>query len=598
MKEIKNKNKLTVRIACVILVIVLCAPLLLACDYQDDGDVSNTTAATTAPDAGNEGPNEGDEGNGDPTGDIDLISNGSAGVRVIYTNKDGEAIIDAAKDIGAKLGELGGAKISAVVDFAIDKNDSVLEILVGGTKYDVSTNAMEALAPNSYSITVVGNKVIVVASNPYLYSEAVDALLDAVTVSGKNVTLSREFSETSKSYSVLSLIEDKVTEYSIVYANSDKTAKEQAAILQGMFSDEGIDIEVYPDTNAVTGKEILIGNTNRPASANSKAYYLNAYSYVDNKGNLSITGNLSVGVADLGKYLYKCEDSVYIPEMLFGSATPEGFGNTPKYEGSGTVKLIENHELSNSYYVQASGATQNDYNNYVKKLEAAGYSKYHSAKANKSQFATYTDGYNIVNLSYIEYVDGSAKYINIAIDCTDNSALPVMEDDSESVTTFQLTMVNTECSFILRLEDGRFIIFDGGTNGIHDRDNAKLLYDLLVSQNVLEGKPIIAAWYISHHHGDHVGGFINFLSKYGSKISLETVIMNTPSQATMSSITDGTDYEYGWITNVFNRTKLFVPNVKFIIAHAGQRFVYAGLTVDVLYTPENYYGSTMFYGNH
>ena len=65
-----------------------------------------------------------------------------------------------------------------------------------------------------------------------------------------------------------------------------------------------------------------------------------------------------------------------------------------------------------------------------------------------------------------------------------------------------LTMVDTfdfGLSFVLRLTDGRFIVFDGGWE---TRDYAERLMAVLKKQCVTE-KITIAAWIMTHPHIDH-----------------------------------------------------------------------------------------------
>ena len=89
-------------------------------------------------------------------------------------------------------------------------------------------------------------------------------------------------------------------------------------------------------------------------------------------------------------------------------------------------------------------------------------------------------------------------------------------DSTDKVTTPQLTQINGACAFILRLSDGRFLVIDGGLNY---EKNWKSIYEQLVAQNVRGGKPVIAAWILSHAHVDHYGGFIGFAEHYGEKVT-------------------------------------------------------------------------------
>ena len=586
----KNANKgasVALKLICAALVLVFCVLGAVACNNtSDDGAATSDTNSTTS--AVPQVP------------PITLASGGEAKVRVLYNAQGGNMVISAARSIGESLSEMCGVKISDSPDVISDMNPADIEILVGDTKYTESKDAINALAPDSYSVTVVGNKIVVVSNNAYLYSKAVEELLAAITVSNGTMTVASDLSKISDSFPVITLAANRKTEYMIVYDEDDEVAKTQATALKNSFFSIGITISIAPDSVASRGKEILIGDTNRELSANSEAYYLNSHSRCDENGNFSITGNLVEGVADLIRYVEdtsRIGTTISVPQYLFGFVTPAGYGNAPKYEGSGEVTLYENHELSKSYYVQAVGATEKDYNAYIEKLKASGFEHYDSSESQDSLFSTYTDGYNIVNLSYIEYEDpfedrGTEQYINIAIECTDTTALPPLEDNSEKITTTQLTMTRCDMAFILRLEDGRFIVIDGGVN-----ETAPIMYEQLVAQNVRGGKPVIAAWYISHHHGDHVGGFLKFLSTYKDKIILESVVTNTPSMPRLSDIEDGGGYEYGWINSMYSGLKSTFPEAQIIMAHIGQRFVYSGLTVDVLFTPENFYNHILFYGN-
>lgn len=581
----KDKNRaLALKLIAAALLIIVCVIGATACKNNDGGNTPSATT-TTAPQI-------------DP---ITLVSGGEAKARVIYNPKGGNMVISAAKSLSSSLSELGGVTVVDSLDMLSEKNPEDVEILVGETEYSESKAALGALAPNSYSITISGKKIVVVANNPYLYYEAVDALLGALSVSDGAMTLAGDFSKISESYPVVTLAADKKTDYTIIYANADATAKTQATALKNAFLTAGITVQVSPDTSSASGKEILIGNTNRAASANSEAYYLNSYTRADDNGNLAITGNLEAGVADLIKYvedISRMGNKIDIPTYLFGFVTPSGYGNAPEYEGGGTVKLFENHESSKSYYVQAANATEKDYKAYINKLEAAGFKNYYSTKSQDSLFSIYTDGYNIVNLSYLEYTDPFAEnntttqYVNIAIECIENTTLPPLEDNSEKITSTQLTMTNSEMSFIIRLEDGRFVVIDGGTNS-----GVPIIYEQLVAQNVRGGKPVVAAWFITHHHGDHVGGFLKMLSTYKDKIVLETVVTNVPGKGVLQTITDGVDYEYGWINTLYSGIKQNSPDTTFTIAHAGQRFVFAGLAVDVLIAPENFYQKDLSVGN-
>ena len=305
----KDKNRaLALKLIAAALLIIVCVIGATACKNNDGGNTPSATT-TTAPQI-------------DP---ITLVSGGEAKARVIYNPKGGNMVISAAQSLSSSLSELSGVVVVDSLDMLSEKNPEDVEILVGETEYSESKAALGALAPNSYSITISGKKIVVVSNNPYLYSEAVDALLGALSVSDGTMTLAGNFSKISESYPVVTLAADKKTDYTIIYANADATAKTQATALKNAFLTARITVQVSPDTSSASGKEILIGNTNRAASANSEAYYLNSYTRADDNGNLAITGNLEAGVADLIKYvedISRMGNKIDIPTYLFGFVTP------------------------------------------------------------------------------------------------------------------------------------------------------------------------------------------------------------------------------------------------------------------------------------
>lgn len=566
----KKFNKSWVRALCLIMAVLLSAVSFFGCN-NGGADNSQTTGTTEYVEP------------------ITLASDGKAKVSIVYSITDSSVVSASARSLGASLSERCGFDIPLVIDSLGTTSTEGYEIVVGNTDRASSKAAIEALAPNSYSVTISGKEIIVVASNIYLYSEAVDALLAAITVSDGAMTLAGNYSKASGSYDVLNLIADKKTDYKIIYASADETAKAQATALKNaFFSVAGTTIEIAADFNDATGKEILIGNTSRELSKNSEAYYFSSETKCDLDGNVSVTGNLKAGVDSIIKYIeetYRASGRVDIPKNLFGLVIPSGYGNTPKYEGSGKIKIVEGFESVKNYYVQADGATEEDYKDYAKKLVDSGFKLYYSTQAQSSRFATYTDGYNIVNISYIEYYSPYVQnqhvtYVNIAVDSMEKGALPPLEDNSEKITDIQVALVNSENAFIIRLEDGRFLVIDGGLKKTNEKNNADLIYKYIVENNVLEGRPVIAAWLITHPHSDHVSAYSDFAQRYNNKVDLNMVICNLPNSE-MDRVEQSNQVYEG-------ATKQF-SNAKYVVAHAGQRFAFAGLDLDVLFTYENLY---------
>ena len=173
-----------------------------------------------------------------------------------------------------------------------------------------------------------------------------------------------------------------------------------------------------------------------------------------------------------------------------------------------------------------------------------------------------------------------------------NSSLPQKSEPFEAITTLQFTVFR-HAVYIIRLPDGRFLIIDSHLNRAHLVDG---IYEELCRQNVLEGKPVIAAWMFTHAHSDHVGGFIGLMEKYGDKVEIQSIIHNFPGEETyfgknyleysMDNVSNG-------MTSLMRRMKELMDEKltgnRCIVAHTGQTFEYPDIKVEIIFTSENLY---------
>jgi len=150
-------------------------------------------------------------------------------------------------------------------------------------------------------------------------------------------------------------------------------------------------------------------------------------------------------------------------------------------------------------------------------------------------------------------------------------------------TLYQLELdySNIDCgmSYVFHMQCGRFFIIDGGyfTTGEEDR-----LYDFLKER--CGGTPIIAGWFFSHAHDDHIGNFIQFVQKYREQVVIEKLIYNFQS-------IDLPEIECDWkssgpaIVREFYRTiEKFCKGIPIFTPHTGDVFQVGEITVEVLFT--------------
>ena len=243
------------------------------------------------------------------------------------------------------------------------------------------------------------------------------------------------------------------------------------------------------------------------------------------------------------------------------------------FENSQIINLEKNAVLAKAKDVSAS-----DYQELCRNLENNGYVLYADKCEGENLFATYTGNGYILNVSFTSF-EGTVRLI-----CDNGDCLPPAKCEYESVTTPLITQVRNpyfmcDCgmTYVIRLEDGRFVLIDGGEG---EYDEIEHTMDILNEQNVLEENPVIAAWFITHAHGDHFFGFNQIMDKYGDKIIVERLVYNwsVPEKTgPMSPLGD------------FNRVVESMNDTDIITARTGQVYSFAGTDFEILYSCEDLY---------
>lgn len=228
-----------------------------------------------------------------------------------------------------------------------------------------------------------------------------------------------------------------------------------------------------------------------------------------------------------------------------------------------------------------------DYQNYVKKIEESGLEKVSSRDAVGNYFSTFKNDKYAVTAYYRD----SQKLMRLITEPAAN--LFVQDANSyQTVTTPKLVMIGDlfdseqklsglEC-MILQLSDGRFIVVDGGvaSNGFSDK-----IYQVMVMLS--DGKPdvTVAAWFISHSHNDHTGGFVGASLHYHNHIKVEKMFFNFIDSSVSSLIEAGGAAE---AQKVYNTLNSYYPDTAVYKCHSGQVYQIADARIEVLYTPDDY----------
>ncbi len=244
---------------------------------------------------------------------------------------------------------------------------------------------------------------------------------------------------------------------------------------------------------------------------------------------------------------------------------------------------------------------------YVAKLKANGYTEHITREVMDNKFATLYSDKQTVNLAYYK----ADKKTRLIIEPFDKTTLFGAEADNKYnvVTKSQITMLGLEyqksdggyasngLSILIRIADGRFIVVDGGFNSAKDMD---MLIAQMKAQSAdyvaKTGGIKIAGWIITHAHGDHSGAIAGQYSKLKSNnIKVERFIVNFMSDDERNKsinyyLSNGSSNwssgEGSQWSKVYSNAAALGADI--VVTHVGHIYYLADLTIETLYTIENY----------
>ena len=417
--------------------------------------------------------------------------------------------------------------------------------------------------------------------------------------------------------------------YSYAKTGSDRIASRLRA--------SGFPVQINSDAITSANFEIQIGLLDR---AEQQSYFslfdVNEYAIV-------VTSNRVMLLAWHDAALKVCVDSFY-SYLLMGSPTmPVGFVGVGVANGTWKTDFVRptgtNIALSAGQYVNdnslqflytGSGVTSSAYLAYCTQLVSDGFSlvwentiennefrMYKNTTKNIALYVAYNDyTYNaefeaLYEQNYGTYDDVFAphfeKCIRIVSAPLSSLSLPAQLNSQQSYTKVTDTYMTTVgmatayvgTCYVIMLEDGRFVIIDGGR-----RSDATVtaIWDTMVnlykkaygSEAVPSAqRPIhVAAWYLTHAHDDHYTAFAQMANMiYGdsakkSAFKIDYVIANLPGR---NSIVEDFVTAWGYDNNAnIHSLKNKIGNFQYVKVHAGQRIYLANLMIEVLMTYEDF----------
>lgn len=545
-----------------------------------------------------------------------------------------------------------------------------LEILVGKTKRVETDQALAEIEGDGWIIKTINSKIVIVGTTDYLtrvaFAYFIDNYMNAEKIANSAVTMNQRVIVSNQP--MVSLVKDGAGQYSVVYSDrlDDKKGSEFGNEPAGTTYDHEYDIgykirttlitltrvsaTTFPlktDADEAAEKEILVGNINRAETQEQlKKLGSNDYAVISNENKIIVTAWTQVAMdaayAEFDAIIQEsiCTDAdgnnfVAIPADLsiVKSLDNEFVLDFPKPTMEG-LTLIDSVDVSDNcmlFVYAGAGANRANYVAYCEMLEKEGFALY--APETQSEGSSFRYYYNsntgvilyVTHAAYIhadeQDVDNFTPSIRIVSGHTDYISHPdaeILNADRSWVkrTETKITMLqlkygtgNFGLSAVLTLEDGSFIIFDGGGAGkTRAADDENYMYNVLVDlykqtygHEPTERDPLhIRGWIITHEHWDHQMVFYNFCKEYGNYKTIlidrlfynpasdeETYNCYNPESSTQTNLLNGTIDKF-----------LRGDDFEWIKVHSGQKFYLANAELDVLYTHEDIHPQQLEYFNN
>lgn len=273
----------------------------------------------------------------------------------------------------------------------------------------------------------------------------------------------------------------------------------------------------------------------------------------------------------------------------------------PVFEGGSLIGV--NEAGSGNFEASFEQVGRGEWQAYVAALTAAGYIAYQETNINGNCFGTYTKEGVQVNLSYypskqlFKLVYGEKGYLpSLRQGAVEQLCTPSVTQPGREGADLSSPNGAPGMSYVFQLSDGRYIIVDGGLS--NSNDEAALMRFLQEHKPAGHDKPVIAAWFITHAHGDHIALATDFLINHRDEVVLELAAYNFPAFDSVR-MTNESAAGLGSLASTFQRVvEVYYPNADTLILHTGQQFWIGDAEIEIFYTPEDFAPAAFPSGNH
>ena len=317
----------------------------------------------------------------------------------------------------------------------------------------------------------------------------------------------------------------------------------------------------------VNGNVVIYGYTTYllQKAANDFATVMNRHMIINENGNAEL-----ILEADYNKNYTAKNNWNELPRVDFGS----------------NINVCDDGD--DALLIVASKCNEGDYTSYLKKLTDNGFEEFSKNEIKNNLFATYTKN----DLTVDAWFTPEDSTVRVTLQKGFDNISPV-KNDYTKICDSSLTLIgspsdDTGMCLLFKLEDGRFVVIDGGSRWPSSKMDQRL-YEQLKSQAEDASNIVIACWILTHSHQDHIAAFQgfahNFKDVYSSTVTIESIMFNFAGDDQASVTTQqlsGSDNEIrSRVESAFADSKLFKP-------HPGNEISFANMKIEVLGTHESY----------
>lgn len=332
--------------------------------------------------------------------------------------------------------------------------------------------------------------------------------------------------------------------------------------------------------------EILVGETKR---ALSKELYekleWNQIGVLIRDGKVAIGAGMEENLALACNWFrrnhansVKAGNMVIVDTLEYIESTDMAIPEAPEY--SDTVKPTTIVQCGDDNYLKIYHNTdQQDYLNYLAKLEQAGFTKVMDNKIDNNLYATYTNNVTDVHVYDLENVGVAKVVLSPASPTVPREENPVIPEGKTN-DVYMFSTINFGLSMAIQLKDGRFIVIDGA-----QQSESRDLVNFLKSRSPEGEKAHIAAWIFTHAHPDHTYALLG-TGEYGlyKELTVDNFVFNFPSDPIYEN------FEPDCINQTKNVREVIescYPDAKVVKPHTGNQMILGDVVVDFLSTQED-----------